>query len=69
MLVREPFNMPFKIVDIIYENAPWLYPLLASLVYIFVPYSISYLINKLITKIKENNSTNILIKERTKNSN
>lgn len=69
MLVREPFNMPFKIVDIIYENVPWLYPLLASLVYIFVPYSISYLINKLITKIKENNSTNILIKERTKNSN
>ena len=68
MLVREPFNIPFKIVNTIYNNVPWIYPLLASLVYIFVPYSISYLINRLITKIKKNN-TSILIKEKTKNSN
>ena len=52
MLIREPFNMPFKFINNIFNLVPWLYPFLAISVYLFIPYGISYFTNYILNRIK-----------------
>lgn len=50
MLLSEPLNMPFPFIYTIYDAAPWLYPILVMLVYIFIPFGVSALLYKLFQK-------------------
>lgn len=60
MLISRPFNMPVAFVYTIYEKVPFLYPFLTSAVYLLIPFSISYLIDKLVKKIFSDQNENIL---------
>lgn len=62
MLLAKPFNFPFDIVNKIYNFAPWLYPVLASLVYLFGPYIVSYFIDFLLNKTRNTDQRKECIK-------
>lgn len=50
MFLKEPFNIPIPVLKQISNNYPLIYEITIILVYLIIPYGITYLINNLIKK-------------------
>ena len=50
MFLKEPFNIPLKVFDIMYDTSNILYQMSIILVYLILPYFLIYLVNKIVKK-------------------
>jgi hypothetical protein len=50
MFLKESFNIPISLLQIINEKTPFLYKIIMILMYLIIPYGIMYLVDKIKNK-------------------